>query len=263
MYNSARQKILKTKVQKNPFPFLFIDDLISKKDLNNLNNALPSYNSIIKDEVLYQSSSRTKASVLPKSTTYNQLNKNREFKKINSLFNKLKPVIVKKFENYINLYVEKKSSIDSLKYHSLYAVMKKGYIKSPHIDRRDHLIHILFYPSSDPSKGGEICLHKLKDKKKIFDVFPSKKNLEIKKKYKVHNNSCIIILNVPWAYHSVSMYKSLVDRKYLYMVYDFPITKSKSGSIIKNRKAGFNENQFWNNEVKVKSLKRKKVFLTE
>ena len=91
--------------------------------------------------------------------------------------------------------------------------------------------------------------------------FQKKKNLTIKKKYKVFDNSCIIILNVPWAYHSVSEYKSIKDRKYFYMVYDFPI--AKSGSKYKNRKAGFNQNQFWKNEVIIKSLKRKKTFLTE
>ena len=262
MFNLVKQKILKTKVQENPFPFLFIKDLISKNDWNNLNKILPNYDSIKNDEdALYQSSSWTKISVLPKSKTYIKLNKNIEFKKINSLFKKLTPVIVKKFEKHINSYVKKKNSFNLLKYHSAYAVMKNGYIKSPHIDRRDHLIHMIFYPSSDPLKGGEICLHEIKDKKKIFDVFPSKNSLKIKKKFKVYNNSCIIILNVPWAYHSVSIYKSLVDRKYLYMVYDFPIFKS--GSIPKNRKKGFNENNFWKNNVKVKSLQRKKTFFTE
>ena len=144
-----------------------------------------------------------------------------------------------------------------LKYHCSYSVMKKGYIKSPHIDRRDHLIHMIFYPYSDPLKGGEICLHKLNVRQNNFDVFPPKKNLSIKKKFKVYNNTCLIIFNVPWAYHSVSMYKSLVDRKYFYMVYDFPIIKS--GSKIKNRKAGYNENQFWKME-KIKSLQRKNIF---
>ena len=45
------------------------------------------------------------------------------------------------------------------------------------------------------------------------------------------------------------------------MVYDFPI--KKSGSKAENRKKGFNENNFWKQKVAVKSLKRKKVFLTE
>ena len=51
-------------------------------------------------------------------------------------------------------------------------------------------------------------------------MFFQKKITTINKKFKVFNNSCIIILNVPWAYHSVSPYKSNKDRKYFYMVYD-------------------------------------------
>ncbi len=261
MLNTAKNKILKTRVQKDPFPYLFVRNLISEKDLYNLNKVLPNYKSIYNDEVLYQSSSKTKKTLLPKSKNYKKLNKNKEFKKINLIFQKLKPIIVKKFDKYIDLYVKKNIPNKSLKYHSSYSVMRKGYKKSPHLDRRDHLIHMIFYPSSDPSKGGEICIHKVKKKKKSFDVFPEKKNLTIKKKYKVFDNSCIIILNVPWAYHSVSEYKSIKDRKYFYMVYDFPIVKS--GSKYKNRKAGFNQNQFWKNEVIIKSLKRKKTFLTE
>ena len=181
MYISAKKKIQKTKVQENPFPFLFFKNLISKKDLNSLNRVLPNYDSILNDEVLYQSSSKTKKTILPKSKNYKKLNQNKEFKKINIIFNKLKPIIVKKFEKYINLYVKKKIPHYLLKYHCSYSVMKKGYIKSPHIDRRDHLIHMIFYPYSDPLKGGEICLHKLNVRQNNFDVFPPKKNLSIKK----------------------------------------------------------------------------------
>ena len=59
----------------------------------------------------------------------------------------------------------------------------------------------------------------------------------------------------------MSPYHGKEDRKYFYMVYDFPI--KKSGSKIVNRKKGFNENDFWKYKVKVKSENRKKVFLTE
>tara|TARA_B100000795_G_scaffold242860_1_gene206384 strand:- start:1935 stop:2720 length:786 start_codon:yes stop_codon:yes gene_type:complete len=261
MFNLAKKKIDQTKIQEKPFPFLFVKNLISKEDLNNLNKVLPNYDSILDDEVLYQSSSKTKKTILPKSKNYKILNKNKEFKKINLTFQKLKPVIFDKFEKYINKYLKKKIYSKSLKYHNTYSVMKNGYIKSPHIDRRDHLIHMIFYPSSNPLEGGEICIHQLKQKQKIFDVFPINQSLKISKKIKVYNNSCLIILNVPWAYHSVSLYKSKIDRKYFYMVYDFPV--AKSGSKYKYRKAGFNQNQFWKNTVKIKSLKRKRIFLTE
>ena len=51
--------------------------------------------------------------------------------------------------------------------------MRKGYLKSAHLDRRDHLLHILFYPSSDSSKGGDIQIMKLKKnpKNKINLIF--------------------------------------------------------------------------------------------
>ena len=82
MYISAKKKIQKTKVQENPFPFLFVKNLISKKDLNSLNRVLPNYDSILNDEVLYQSSSKTKKTILPKSKNYKKLNQNKEFKKL-------------------------------------------------------------------------------------------------------------------------------------------------------------------------------------
>jgi hypothetical protein len=139
--------------------------------------------------------------------------------------------------------------------------MKKGYLKSAHLDRRDHLIHIIYYSTSDVNKGGEICIQKLKQKKKQFDVFPETKSIRTFKKYKILPNSCLIILNVPWAYHSVKKYIGNKDRKYFYMVYDFPI--KNTGSNAKNRKKGFNGNIFWKQKVKVQSSKRRNVFLTE
>lgn len=261
MFNTIKKKILTTQVKETPFPYIFINDLIDKKKLKNLNKVLPNYKDIVGDNILYQSSSRSKKTILPKSKIYKKLEKNKSFSEIDKTFRKLKPTIIKKFEKYIQMHVSKNFSHKSLKYHSSYSVMRKGYKKSPHLDRRDHLIHMIFYPFSKSAEGGEICIHKLKKQKKVYDVFPNYRELKINEKYKVKNNSCIIILNVPWAYHSVSLYKSEIDRKYFYMVYDFPIIKS--GSKLKNRKEGFNQNHFWNDEVKVKSSKRKNVFLSE
>ena len=42
------------------------------------------------------------------------------------------------------------------------------------------------------------------------------------------------------------------------MVYDFPI--KKSGSKAENRKKGFNKNNFWKQDVMIRSLKRKRYF---
>jgi hypothetical protein len=161
MLSLAKHKILNNKIEKKPFPFIFIKNFIDKESLNKLNNILPSFEEIKGKNVLYQSSSRTKKTILPSSSIYKKLLKNRPFNSINVLFKKLQPTIINKFQNEINLYVKKKFTNKEIKYHSSYSVMKKGYVKSPHLDRRDHLIHMIFYPSSESSKGGDICLNSL------------------------------------------------------------------------------------------------------
>ena len=76
------------------------------------------------------------------------------------------------------------------------------------------------------------------------------------KSYKIKNNFCLFTLNVPWSYHSVSKYNGKKDRKFFYSVYDFP--SNRTGKILKNRKQGNNQNEFWNSKVSVMSSKRKK-----
>ena len=95
------------------------------------------------------------------------------------MFKKLEAVVVKKFEKEIKKYVSPLYQKKKLNYHSSFSIMKKGYIKSPHVDRRDHLVHILFYPFSDDKKGGDIQVEKLiNNKKKEYDVFPKKMRLK-------------------------------------------------------------------------------------
>jgi len=261
MLHYAKNKIKGAQIQLKPFPYIFLKNFLKSSDLKKINKILPDYSEIEGDGILYQSKSKTKKTLLPNSSVYVKLSKKKSFKDINFLFSKLKPIIVKKFKNQIKTHVKKKFHNTKLNYHSSFSIMKKGYVKSAHLDRRDHLFHMIFYPYSEPSKGGELCINSLNRRDKVYDTFPDKKNVKIYKKYKVENNSCIIILNVPWAYHSVKKYNGKKDRKYFYMAYDFPI--KKSGSKIKNRKQGFNKNQFWNYQVKVKSTSRKNNFLSE
>ena len=262
MINQIRKKISESKVNLEPFPYIFIKNIFSDSYVNKLNKSLPSYNNLNGEEIMFQSKSRSKKTILPSSSVYKNLSKNREFSDLNKYFKSLKLEIIKKFNRQISIYVKKKIQPTKLKYHSSYSVMKKGYKKSAHLDRRDHLVHMIYYSDSDSTKGGEIILNKVNGKnRKVYDIFPSKNSLKIYKKYKVSKNCLLIILNVPWAYHSVSYYHGKRDRKYFYMVYDFPI--KKSGSKTKNRKKGFNANDFWVEKVAVKSNKRKKVFLTE
>ena len=261
MFEQVKEKVEKGKIQLKPFPYLFLKNLINIKELRKLNKILPSYDDLNGKEILYQSDSKSKKTILPTSSTFKKLSKKKSFKSINLLFKNLQPIILKKFEKQIKLHVRKRFHNTNFKYHSSFSIMRDGYKKSAHLDRRDHLIHMIFYPYSNVSKGGDICLNELKKRKKVFDIFPNKKSLKVCKKYKVFNNSCMMILNVPWAYHSITNYSGKKDRKYFYMVYDFPI--SRPGSKLKNRKEGFNQNEFWNFKVKVKSIKRKRTFLTE
>tara|TARA_Y100001970_G_scaffold122412_1_gene151724 strand:- start:312 stop:1097 length:786 start_codon:yes stop_codon:yes gene_type:complete len=261
MLKHALSVVKKAKLKTDPFPYIFVKNLLPKKELLRLNKILPSFNEVGGNDVLYQSSSKTKKTLLPSSIIYKKLSKEKTFKDVDKLFKKLKPAIIKKFKPHIKAHVKKKFHNSKLNYHSSFSLMKKGYVKSSHLDRRDHLLHILFYPYSDGNSGGNLQLDKLRDHKKTYDIFPGKEDLKIHEKLKVKNNHCLFTLNVPWAYHSVSKYNGKKDRKYFYVVYDFPI--KKSGSLLKNRKKGYNDNIFWNSQVKIKSGKRKKVFLSE
>ena len=142
-----------------------------------------------------------------------------------------------------------------------FALMKEGYVKSAHLDRRDHLISGIYYPASKINKGGDLQMCGVQKDAKTFDVFPSKKNLKIIKNYKINKNFCVFFLNVPWAYHAVSKYNGETDRKYFYIDYDFSIKEKSSSS--KNRKKGSNLNSFWKNPVRVKSKLRKRIFFKE
>lgn len=260
MIKTVINKINKSKLNIEPFPHFVIENLIPKKQLKELNKIIPNYEEINESEIYFQSKSKTKKTLLPSSNQYKLLCKNKAFKKINYLFKKIKPHVIQKFRVEIYKNVQKKYLNKKLKFHSTYNVMKSGYKKSAHLDRRDHLLHILYYPRTQISKGGDIKIYKLKKEKKIFDIFPNPKDLKLFKTYKIKDNFCIFTLNVPWSYHSASKYYGK-NRKFFYAVYDF-INKS-NGIKLKNRQKGNNQNEFWNSKVLVYSNKRKKIFLTE
>jgi hypothetical protein len=261
MYKYSIDKINKSKLILNPFPYFVVNSLIPPEKLIEINKMLPSFDEVTEDEGYFQSLSETKKTILPTSKLYKELNKSKIFKDINLMFKKIQPFVIKKFQYEINKYVKKKYQNSVLKFHSSFSLMKEGYIKSSHIDRRDHLVHALFYPFSTSDKGGEIQVMKLKKHNYEYDVFPKKKEVSISKKYKIKNNFCIFTLNVPWSYHSVNKYNGKKDRKYFYFVYDFP--NKNIGSKLKFRKKGNNLNYFWNSNVLTKSEARKKLFFAE
>ena len=168
---------------------------------------------------------------------------------------------MKKFKKEILNNVNPKFLQSKIKYNINLGLMRKGYLKSAHLDRRDHLISGIYYPITKINKGGNLQLCSLTKKMRTFDVFPSKKNLKIIKNYIITKNSCVFFLNVPWAYHAVSKYNGNTDRKYFYIDYDF--VQKSSSALTKNRKKGHNQNLFWKTQVKVKSLSRKNSFFTE
>ncbi len=262
MLQEVKHKIEVSEVMLQPFPHIVIKNLFPKKKLRKLNKVLPNYNDVESNNVFFQSSSETKKIILPESKIFkNLLNNKKIFKETNNLFKKIKPIIIKKFQKEIEKNVNVKFVGSKIKFNMNFGLMKKGYLKSPHIDRRDHLISSIFYPKSEQNKGGNLQLWKIKGKKKIYDVFPSKNNISMVKNFKINQNFCLIFLNVPWAYHSVNKYRGNSDRKYFYIDYDFSL--KNSSSLSKNRRKGANLNYLWNKPVKVKSLSRKKNFLSE
>ena len=261
MLKYSLNQIKNSKLHLKPFPYFVVKDLIPQKNLKKLNEILPTFREITEKKIYFQSSSGTKKTLLPNSERYKKLEKNKIFRNFNKLFKYLKPHIIKKFEKPIKENVKKKYHRSKFSQHSTFSVMKKGYLKSAHLDRRDHLVHVLYYSSSQGNKGGDIKILKLKKHKKIYDIFPSKNDLISHKRYKIKNNFCLFTLNVPWSYHSVTKYRGVKDRKYFYIVYDFP--SNQGGAKLKNRKKGNNQNNFWNSKVQVSSTKRKSKFFSE
>ena len=261
MIKEIESKIKKSKLRLKPFPHLVIRNFLTKTTLNELNKVLPSYNDLEKNQVMFQSSSETKKTVMPDSKIFKNLLKKKIFKEVNNNLRKIKPIVLQKFNSEILRNVNSEFINTKIKYNMNFALMKKGYLKSPHLDRRDHLISGIYYPTSQINIGGNLQMYETLKKNLTFDVFPSKKNLKIAKDYKINKNFCVFFLNVPWAYHAVSKYNGKTDRKYFYIDYDFELKKSSSSS--KNRKRGLNQNSFWRAPVKVKSSFRKETFFTE
>ena len=264
MFNTVKQIILKTKVVNEPYPHIIVKNFFPQKIYNDLIKTLPDFNSLDDPsgkELLIQSKHVTKKTLMPDTKIFKELKKNNIFKSCDDVLKKIQPYIVQKFKDHIDENIHSKYLNNKIKYHMSLSFMRKGYLKSPHIDRRDHLIHALYYPVSEKSKSGDLLLYNTKKKPKIYDIFPRLIDLKIKKRIKVNPNFCIFSLNVPWAYHGVNKYNGNKDRKYFYVAYDFKI--KNPGSKLKNRKKGFNDNSFWIVPAKVKSQSRRKKFLNE
>lgn len=264
MFKTVKEKVINSKINISPYPHIVIKNFFPKNVHKKLVKLLPDFNSLDESQekkMLIQSKLKTKKTIMPDTKTFKNLKKNSIFNQCDNTLNKIQPYLLSKFNKFIEENIHSKYLKSKIKYHMSLSFMSNGYIKSPHIDRRDHIIHALYYPVSEGSKGGELLLYETKKKQRIFDIFPKISDLKIKKKIKINQNICVFSLNVPWAYHGVKKYYGKKDRKYLYIAYDFKI--KDSGSKFKNRIKGFNDNSFWIKPAIVKSQARRKKFLSE
>ena len=255
------KKIKLSKLEVNPFPSLLIKEFLPKKILNSFILSLPSFEQMKGGDIFTQSKSGTKRSFFYNSKYFKKIMKqNKSLKEVVSIFKEIEIIINKKFENEINKFVKKEFISKKTKFSCSISSSVKGYLKSTHIDRREHKFHMLYYPEILKDTGGNLNLWKSK-KNKTYDVFPSQTKVKLAKKIKASGNTCLITLNTPFAYHSVTKYNCNKERKYLYVVFDFPT--SEKNYKIKQRKTGNNQNIFWKTPVKVFSKARKLNFINE
>ena len=65
MFKHAVKQIEKSKLNTKPFPYFSVNNLLPAKNLKNLNKALPGFKEVIGDDILFQSTSQTKKTMLP------------------------------------------------------------------------------------------------------------------------------------------------------------------------------------------------------
>jgi len=88
MLLELKNKISKSKINSNPFPYMFIKNIFDKKFVDELNAFLPSFEYLTGKEIMYQSESKSKKTILPSSAIYKKLDKNKLFKNVNNSFKK-------------------------------------------------------------------------------------------------------------------------------------------------------------------------------
>ena len=81
MILEIKKKIKKSKLNLKPFPHIVIRDFLSKANLNKLNNVLPVYSEVDEKQIIFQSSSETKKTIMPDSKVFKSLLKKKYSKK--------------------------------------------------------------------------------------------------------------------------------------------------------------------------------------
>lgn len=206
------------------------------------------------------------------------------------------------------------STVDPRK-ETVFSASTSGYRKAIHVDRRDHIFNILYYGSGSPGEGGELRLHGLKspstetaadlsspaasgfgetqdfstsigaspgweavfaEDAKCYDIFPAEDTTTIAVQLKPLPNDCVIFLNCPCSYHSVTenVCPPGKERLYSYTVFDYVETASeaqsaaaegamdRSATVVQERSAGKNADLgLWRASYKVFSEERRRKFL--
>ena len=243
----------------DPYPHIYISNFFPEDFILEL----PNYDEI-DDNVYYQDTHKTKKVITYNSDNYNELVlKNYNFSIINELFkndNDIRDLIFDKFKKILNENLENNFESIDKNVDINYAVSIPGYSKEIHVDRREHLINILYYDTDidfdSNDYGSDLQMWKLKDENiNVYDVFPNKKDLILCKSYKPQKNSAVIMINLPNSYHSVTSQQELFhNRKYIYIVWDYEKNS-------RNLKQNNNDSLIWKKQNKVYSEDRRKNFI--
>ena len=140
MILQIEKKITKSKLNLEPFPHIIIKDFLPRATLDKLNKVLPNYDDVDEKNVIFQSLSKTKKTVMPDSKIFKNLLKKKIFNQVNKNLKKIKPIVLRKFNDQISKHVNPNFINSKIKYNMNFGLMIKGYVKSAHLDRRDHLI---------------------------------------------------------------------------------------------------------------------------
>ena len=257
MYNFILNKIKTANITLEPYPHIVIDNFLEDNFFKKFN--LPNYDEF-DDNVYFQDNKHSKKSIVDNSldnSNYLKLLKNKNFNLFDDIFKnniEIKNVIFKKFEKYLKEHLSMNLDDIDTTTSINYSVSKPEYLKEIHIDRREHIINILYY-LNECDDSAKLELWKEKKLSEINDVFPKRSDMLLIKSYPIKKNSAIIMINLPWAYHSVSVQSSkFLNRKYIYVVWDY-VKNSRIENVSNN------ESIIWKKKVSVVDENRRKNFI--
>ena len=238
----------KLKINYSPFPYIEINDFISKNYSSKLRNEILSYDGF-DDKVMVNRKRINKGSknfekIISNSGNINQiyeyLNDIKTFKKLYSLFDLKKSqwIITEKLNNFsknnfgkqsdsyyekiIKFLAEKKILKTKINLDIDFSVSGKGYYRGPHRDRETRILNFLLYLNDfDKADGGDLKIFKYK-KNQYSDQanYPRFPNNElVTETYSTfpREGKLVVFLSTPNSYHAAG--KFLPENKKRIFVY--------------------------------------------